>query len=534
MRKQEKWLRAAFSKDAELPESMESRLSQAYDQIRQESRGKEPAMKRTKTEGRMPRRTVRTILIAAAIVAAFTVSALAVYQYSLSDRLIETNEREDGSEYATYSIYGSTTESAEDESEMEAAINGTVELQAYLEYEDLIFNHQMDLNAVDLLDYSDSHRAVYGLGYGVLADALDEIAEKYDLQLIQANVIINADEDDPNQAIETLCEYLGISSFGLEAEEYDALTDNFWCSAEVCDDGSFNAVHVSAGLDTAIDGMNVYRIVKGSLGTFSTVSGEIPADCEEECYTTASGVSVWLALGPSTGLLFAELDTCYIACETYCGAEDGVAMENMESLAELIDFAALDSIDSAAVSERVMADYQYADGEAASDPRVAAALEVYDQLGDYELDIDRESYTVTTGAESVEDSLNTLWADLYGGCYISAIKTYYSGDWNQEFSLYYARYWADEEQTALANQDAYDAQKLEYMEADSALNGEDAFEITDCTVNGYEAYIMEEFEGSWVISWYDTDNEIVFNLHVSTDYTADEALALAEGVALAE
>ncbi|MCD7768841.1 MAG: hypothetical protein LUH36_01785 [Oscillospiraceae bacterium] len=532
MSKQDKWLYDAFGRDAKLPETMEDRLSRAYDRIRQDCRGKEPAMKQIRSDRRVPRRVARIILIAAAIIAAFTVSALAAYQYSLSDRLIETEQRENGSEYAVYSIYGGVTDSTDADS-MEEAVNGVVELQAYLEFETLTASSQIDYDARDLLDYSDPHRAVYGLGYGVLADILDETAEKYGLRLLQANVYIDADEDDPDQAMEILCEYLGIPSFGLEAEEYEPGVDNAWCMAEIYDDGSFNAVHVSAGLDTAIDGMNVYRIAKGSLIEFSTVMGDIPEDCEEESYTTASGVTVQLALGPSTGLLFAELDTCYFARETYYGTNRGVTMADMEALAERVDYAALDSIDSDAVSERVMADYRYADGETESDTRAVNAQAVYDWLGDYEPDIDWEDYIVITSSSDIVQSLNTLWADLNGGCYISIIKEYYTADWDGVVSLYYARYWTDGEQSTLYNQESYEAQKQEFMGSTDA-GGNSAFDITGCTINGYEAYMLEGYEGRWVISWYDTDNEIVFDLHVSIAYTAEEAIALAESVALVE
>lgn len=513
------------------------------------------------------RHVLRTVLLAAAFAALLSVTAYAVYQRTMADRVLEggvTDTAQDGSAIVQYSAVGGNTEVSATASPVDTdapAPTGAEQYALYTadgatayssmgknrEYEALkawtAFQREDDraLDARDALDYSNPHRLIYGVAYGVLAKELDAIAEEYGLRLMQSVAFLDTEQE--------LFDTLALEPFYPVAEDADG--QHTFC---VYDDGSFEANGLSMSLpEGGTLGFNVFRAVRGTLTDFLVLGGD-PALAEFETYTTASGAEVDIALEDADALLFADLEHCHMTFELYGGRETGMTMADLEAVADSVDLAALDEINLPAVAQNVEAGMEQNMEENPGYYREVTdkTQRVYAELGEYSLEgILPEGWQFTVSyASAVEDVAETLEghagqkkpgpADYYD----EIILHYYrpdsgaSYDTDKWVSLTYERYWGDPDRAVIRNAQAFHDRR------NTSISGPGwgwEPELNLCTVGGFDAYyaLSDVFGGrvdsmGTYLTWYDTDKQLLFTLSAPMpEFSAEDTLALAEDFAAA-
>ena len=453
------------------------------------------------------RKLGRTLLIAAVLVAVLAVAAVAVYQYSMADRVVENapvTENVYGEALYDYSAVGYNT-AAEGASPMES-------IPEYLAYAELkaYDKENKTHDARELLPYEDPHRACYGYGYQPMADKIDEIAEKYGLRIWQQQAFVGSAEE--------LCALLGIESFGVVEDDR--------CSASVYDDGGFELRGYCLAEQPGV-GLNLNRAMKGTLSTFYLM-GYDPADYTYESYTTASGVTVDLAFHEKDAMIFADMETCYVSAEVW----ELQSMEELRSVADSIDFAALDSTDGDGVASAVAVLYAEQNSAVSVGKNTAEkAEEVFALLGDRSLPIVPDGYYLAHVVVSApEDSLDSLWQEYNDGCFANVIISYESESREDAIDIMYARYWGDVERTTSITQGQFEAQRI-LMQEEYELNPHLLSEITDCTVSGYEAFYYTS-ESRIALCWMDTESDLFYTLAAPDSYTPDAVISLAESISM--
>lgn len=455
------------------------------------------------------RKLGRMLLIAAVLVAVLAVAAVAVYQYSMADRVVENAEirtTEAGDVRFDYSAVGYNT--AEGGSPMETI----PEYMAYVELE--AYNQENKTHdARELLPYEDPHRACYGYGYQPMADKIDEIAAKYGLRIWQQQVFVGSAEE--------LCTLLGIESFGVVEDDR--------CSASVYDDGGFELRGYCLAEQPGV-GLNLNRAMKGTLSTFYLM-GYDPADYTYESYTTASGVTVDLAFHEKDAKIFADMETCYVSAEVW----ELQSMEELRSVADSIDFAALDSTDGDGVASAVAVLYAEQNSAVSVGKNTAEkAEEVFALLGDRSLPIVPDGYYLyNVVCYAPADSLNTLWKEFNDGCFAEIFMSYHQVDSEEDtISIKYARYWADEERTVSSTEEQFEAMKLSVQE-DHEWDPNFTSELTECTVGEYDAFYYYSPKNGFIkLCWMDTESDLFYDLSASDSFAPETLIALAESVSM--
>lgn len=502
------------------------------------------------------RHVLRTVLLAAAFAALLSVTAYAVYQHSLADRVLEgghTGTARDGSAIVQYSaVGGSNTETSTDApagAEQYAAYSnedGTYyssmgknnEYEAQKEWAAVFFSDVTPLDARDMLDYSDPHRLIYGAAYGVLAEKLDAIAEKYGLRLMQSMALLDTEQE--------FFDTLALEPFYPVAEDADG--QNTFC---VFDDGSFEASGLSMALpgsDTVL-GFNVMRAVRGTLTDFLVLGGD-PALADFETYTTASGTEVDLALEDTDALLFADMEHCHMTFELYGGRNEGFTMAQLEAVADSIGFDALDEFNVPAVAQNVEAgmEQNMQDNPGSYREVAGKTRRVYDELGDYSLEgllPEGWQFTISyaNAAEDMAERLEGLAGQIEPGpadYYDNININYYRPETGESFAtekwvtLTYERYWGDPDRAVIRNAQAFHDRRITSISYPGGSTGEESLNL--CTVGGFDAYfsLSDAFGGrvdarGTYLTWYDTDKQLLFTLSAPMpEFTAQETLALAE------
>ena len=453
------------------------------------------------------RRWSRTLLIAAAAMVLLGASALAVYTMSLSDRALDLSHGEDvaGEAIVQYSAAAPLSHTPEYMAE--------AELMAYLDS----FTEARD--ATRLLPLDHYARRLYGLGYDFFAEKLEELADKYGLRLLQAAAY--------RQSAEELYALLGTEAF-LPAAEDD-------CTASVYDDGSFE-VNLRLALPGGGDGnLNLYRAARGSFTDFYLL-GDAPETYVCESYATQTGLRLDLAWSEDDALIFAELDSCYITAElgyNPVGAEPAdFGMEGLKAIADSIDFAALDALDTDAIAARVTREYDqtWADYRAAETTPSEKAKAVLEELGHYSLsavpaDLTRHSSEIW----GYEDSADSLWTHQHpGGSHAEVILGWEpDGETITNYVYFnYIRYRADEAGTVSCVRESFEEEKAE-REAQGFA------EMEELTVNGCEGYYFRDVESnsnSLALIWLDEEADLEFRLHLPGSWALEDALTLAQSM----
>lgn len=294
-----------------------------------------------------PRKIWKTTLIAAVMTAVLAVAAFAVYQYSMEKRLLEGQELErvDGSMVMRYSPVGYEEESSGETNliasdsgyRVSPADSNNPEYLALLEWIEYSQNAQFDEDE-PRLDIEDPYRMCYPVLYEAQVAKLKEIAEAYELRLLEGYETFS--QLDDFYSISGLAEFMPL------AGKYD---DEYECSGIVYDDGSFNTSALKTPLSDSDESntvnINIYRAMKGSLCDIYLL-GDAPEKYTNEAYATETGTLVDLALGKYYSMIFAELDNCYVTIFINGGTDPSeylslLTMEDLKYIADGIDFSIL-------------------------------------------------------------------------------------------------------------------------------------------------------------------------------------------------
>ena len=157
-----------------------------------------------------------------------------------------------------------------------------------------------------------------------MGEKLDEIAGKYGLKLHTAEDII-----DPQELMYRV--------------GGDFMEDGTLSWAYIYEDGYFQA---EGDVELPGCGTASFQFTRSVKGIFNTVTLNIgqTRDFTDWQYVTASGEPVLLALGPYKGLIFADYEECFISVNVLCGSKGGMTEEDLQELADQIDFRILKDV----------------------------------------------------------------------------------------------------------------------------------------------------------------------------------------------
>lgn len=157
-----------------------------------------------------------------------------------------------------------------------------------------------------------------------MGEKLDEIADKYGLKLHQEVNIIDQDE----------------LMYRVGGRFVDAVRGGGY----IYDDGTFH-FEGDAELDRyGTIGFQLTRKVKGTFDETYLGIGQ-PEEYEEWQYVASCGEPVLLEMGlHQTSLIFADYEECFISVNVLAGTEDGLAKEDLQELADQIDFSILKNV----------------------------------------------------------------------------------------------------------------------------------------------------------------------------------------------
>lgn len=531
----------------------DDRIDLADQHITTAGRVKELTMARIQpavTPIRRGRKLGRMLLVAATIALALAATAIAVYQYTVADLIMEVPEStayapaEEGGEAAVETpdsaagqpFYAFSMENGTDLYYYSLAgyDKESPEYKAQQEWLYYLYGSDHMLDARELLPQSDPHR-LYGVGYESMAEDLDALAGKYDLELAQAEYYLTGTYyKEEGETMEDIYDLLGVEPFVNTALVIHGGSLYNEGSFTVCGD-----LAVPGQEDTVF--VNVYCAMDGTLPTFQ-VTGEAADSMEYKTVTTDSGVTADLELGQYYSILFVTMDNCHVLVDVSGGCADDdrkLTMDDLEAVANCFDYERVDEFDRDQRSDTVYALFAETleNTDWMQEDPGAEAKEIFALLGDYGLAALPEGYYFSANRyTAAADSMNTLWADVTGGGAFCEIGVQYSlsGDDRDlhAIQLKYSRYWQDAEMTTVNNRLGFDPAYIFMDEVDT----------TKCTVNGYEAYytVLSEIDAGYVyetmgvqtmcLTWLDTDRELVFRLTFPDSFTPEQAIAMAESV----
>lgn len=486
------------------------------------------------------RKLGRTLLIAAVLVAVLVVAAFAVYQATMADRAIVTESdhikepilqyspvgypepvEKDSAESSTHMIPG------EEQTAFSAADSDNPEYFALKEWQEYFWNrHAEDMDV--LLPADHPIRGSYICGYEGMAEKLTAIAEKYGLRLyVKMGSVSGLDE---------FYAVSGLESFAELTENYSG---DVGCVGQIYDEGSFqlDAVSIPFSAEGNTVAISVMRAMKGTLCEF-TILGDDPENYVNEVYATADGTEVEIALGHRYSMIFAERENCYVTVFVNGGTNPGMYltlldMDDLKYIADGIDFEALDDIggdETASAVEELYAEYKSAMAMNTKTPEKAE--EVFSLLGDHSLPVVPDGYcSGVADCFAPEDSLNSLWQEFNDGCFATVHISYASESGEDTITLNYSRYWGDVERTTSITQGQYEAQKT-LMQEEYELNPHlFSSEITDCAVNGYEAFYYTS-ESRIALCWMDTESDLFYTLAAPASFIPETVITLAESISM--
>ena len=164
----------------------------------------------------------------------------------------------------------------------------------------------------------------YGIYTHEMEEKLDEIAAKYGLKLHTECNVINQDE---------LMKRVG----GCFMDE-ESLT---W--AYMYEDGYF---HVEGDIklsESETVGIQMTRCVKGTFNNVILSVDKVEKYTEWQ-YISDCGETVLLALAPDNALIFADFEDCFVSVNVQGGSESGMTREDLQALADTIDFSILKDV----------------------------------------------------------------------------------------------------------------------------------------------------------------------------------------------
>ena len=201
---------------------------------------------------------------------------------------------------------------------------GTPESLALAEWQDFLDHYDVSA-AAHAADQNpgqvDSKYSLYSVYNQEMAGKLDEIIDKYGLKLHTALATVLPEE------------WTGLVGSFL-AENHMAY------AGYIYEDGTFAYDGEAYLPGCGITSYQFRRAVRGSFDVVILNIGDV-SQYQEWSYTTQGGTAVCLALGPSKGLLIADLEDSFVTVNVLLGSGGGLTAESLEALADGFDFAAL-------------------------------------------------------------------------------------------------------------------------------------------------------------------------------------------------
>lgn len=202
------------------------------------------------------------------------------------------------------------------------------EAKASAEWEDFLSGYDIEAaigtgNSVFIAAGRDDW-SLYAVYSNEMGEKLDEIASKYGLKLWSEINVISPEE----------MEYRVGGNFMKDCTKY-------W--GYIYEDGTLGFEG-----DVDLDGcgkadFQFNRAVKGTFGDVILSIGQVE-DYAEWQYLSACGEPVLLALGPYKALIFADFEKCFISVNILSGSETGMTEEDLQGLADKIDFKILKDV----------------------------------------------------------------------------------------------------------------------------------------------------------------------------------------------
>lgn len=166
--------------------------------------------------------------------------------------------------------------------------------------------------------------SMYGVYSYEMGEKLDEIVKKYGLKLHNEMNIIGRDE--------------------LMYRVGGSFIDSVKGGAYIYEDGTFLFESDVKLKKYGIIDFQLIRKVKGTFEESFLNIGQFE-DYEEWQYVTRSGEPVLLAIGlEHTSLIFVESEDCFISVNVLAGMEDDFTKEDLQELADQIDFSILEEV----------------------------------------------------------------------------------------------------------------------------------------------------------------------------------------------
>ncbi|MBD5510269.1 MAG: hypothetical protein HDR08_03275 [Lachnospiraceae bacterium] len=154
-----------------------------------------------------------------------------------------------------------------------------------------------------------------------MGEKLDEIAEKYDLKLHTQLDVVSQKE--------------------LEYRVGCSLAGSY--GGYIYEDGSFAYDGETELKEGQITYFQLRRVVKGTFDEVVLNIGQAENYGEWQ-YVTAGGEQVLLALGTDKALIFRDFEKCFITVNVLSGRDGGMTEEQLQKLADKIDFGALQEV----------------------------------------------------------------------------------------------------------------------------------------------------------------------------------------------
>lgn len=268
-------------------------------------------------------------------------AAYAVYYFTLKDTGTGKEEVLDLSEPFEETEYGTTEEIPLKEVDMIslAGVAGSPEHEADVEWQEFLDSYDQDESILDTVgDGLTGFEEEYGeyLCYSQeMADKIDEICEKYDLQKLRGFTL---PED-----YEELCSGAGVGDFLKgTADDVKAEYISGWFYADGSFDYDGNAMIGGSSL-IATD----YQFSRAMKGTFQGTGLNVGnlEEYKEWNYTTENGENLLLATnGTTKALIIAEREKSFVTVNVVgdvWGGTFGIGEEELEKLAETFDFSVI-------------------------------------------------------------------------------------------------------------------------------------------------------------------------------------------------